>query len=229
VSTPSLGVYIPAFNAERYLGEAIESVLEQVPRDAEIVVVDDGSTDGTVAVAERFAPRVRVIRAAHAGIATTVNRGLAEMRAPLVASIDADDRWLPGKIEKQLHLIESDPQLDAVFGFVRQFTSPELGAAAEQYAFTGEPMPGLLRGTMLIRRASQERVGPMETDLTVGEFVSWYARALDAGLNAKMLPDVVYERRIHGSNTVIRERDAQSDYLRIIKATLDRRRRQRQL
>jgi hypothetical protein len=85
-------------------------------------------------------------------------------------------------------------------------------------------MAGLVRGTMLIRREAWDRVGPMETDLVLGEFISWYARAVDAGLTMRMLPDVVYERRVHGRNTVIRERDAQSDYLRVVKATIDRRR-----
>lgn len=225
MSTPSLSVLIPAFNAERYLAEAIESVLAQVPADAEVVVVDDGSTDRTAEVADRFAPSVRVVRMPHGGITVAINAGMAEARAPIVASVDADDRWLPGKMEKQLGALAADSALDAVFGFVRQFASPDLSAAdAARFAFSGEPMPGLIRGAMVIRRAAFDRVGPMDAGLTVGEFISWYARAVDAGLKMKMLPDLVYERRIHGANTVIRERDAQSDYLRIVKATLDRRR-----
>lgn len=225
MSVPSLGVFVPAFNAERYLAEALTSVLSQIPEDAEVVVVDDGSTDDTVAVAERFGPPVRVVRAPHRGIAGTINAAVAEMRAPLLASIDADDRWLPGKLRKQLDALDADESIDAVFGYVRQFASPDMTAEmAGQFAFSGEPMPGLMRGTMLIRRTAWDRVGLMETGLTVGEFISWYTRAIDAGLKMKMLPEVMYERRIHGSNTVILERDAQSDYLRIVKATLDRRR-----
>lgn len=222
---PLLSVFVPAFNAGPYIAEALESVLSQAGSDAQVVVVDDGSADDTAAVASRFSPRVRVIRAPHRGIAATVNAAIAELSGVFVGAIDADDRWLPGKVEVQLAALEADPSIDAVFGQVRQFVSPEVPAeAAARYAVTGEPIPGLNRGTMVIRREALERAGKMETDLSVGEFVSWYMRAVDAGLRMKMLPQVVYERRIHGGNTMIRERDAQTDYLRIVKATLDRRR-----
>lgn len=218
-----LSVVIPAFDHARYIVEAIDSVLAQIPADAEVIVVDDGSSDDTAAIAERMGPPVRVIRAAHAGIGTTVNRGMSEARGALIASIDADDRWLPGKMALQLAALDEDPSLDVVFGYVRQFVSPEVTDGG-RFELTGEPMAGLVRGTMVIRREAWERVGPMETDLVLGEFISWYARAIDAGLNMRMLPDVVYERRVHGRNTVIREREAQSDYLRVVKATIDRRR-----
>jgi glycosyltransferase involved in cell wall biosynthesis len=225
MSTPSIGVFIPAFNAAPYIAEAIESVLAQLPGDAEVVVVDDGSTDATAAVAARFGSPVRVVGVPHGGIASAINAAIAEMRAPILASIDADDRWLPGKLEKQLAALAAEPSLDAVFGFVRQFVSPDLPAArAAQMVFSGQPIAGFMRGAMLIRRAAYDRVGPMETDLKVGEFISWYSRGVDAGLKGKLLPDLVYERRIHGANTVLLERDARSDYLRIVKATLDRRR-----
>lgn len=219
----SLSVVIPAFDAALYIAEAIESVLSQIPPDAEVIVVDDGSSDETAAVASTFGSRVRVIRAAHAGIAATVNRGMSEASGALIASIDADDRWLPGKMALQLAALDADPSLDAVFGYVRQFLSPDVTDTA-RFVFTGEPMAGLLRGAMVVRREVWERVGLMETGLTVGEFISWYTRAVDAGVKMRMLPEVVYERRVHGRNTVIREHEAQGDYLRIVKATIDRRR-----
>jgi glycosyltransferase involved in cell wall biosynthesis len=218
-----LSVVIPAYNAARYIAEALESVLAQIGSDAEVLVVDDGSTDDTAAIAERFGAPVRVIRAEHGGIAATVNRGMSEVRGAFIASIDADDRWLPGKLTLQFAALDADPSLDAVFGFVRQFLSPEV-TDASRFAFTGEPMPGLHRGSMLIRREAWERAGAMDAGLTLGEFIDWYARAVDAGLNMRVLRDVVYERRVHGSNTVIRERDAYGDYVRAVKATIDRRR-----
>jgi glycosyltransferase involved in cell wall biosynthesis len=218
-----LSVVMPAFNHARYIVEAIDSVLAQIPDDAEVIVVDDGSSDETAALAERIGPPVRVIRAAHAGIGATMNRGIDEARGALIASIDADDRWLPGKMALQLAALDADLSLDVVFGYVRQFVSPEVPDGA-RYELTGQPMAGLVRGTMLIRREAWDRVGPMDTDLILGEFIGWYARAIDAGLTMRMLPDVVYERRVHGRNTVIRERDAQGDYIRVVKAAIDRRR-----
>jgi glycosyltransferase involved in cell wall biosynthesis len=223
VSTPSLSVVIPAYNVERYIGEALESVLSQVPAGAEVLVLDDESTDTTAAVAERFAPRVRVLREPHRGIAGTFNRGMREARGEIIASIDADDRWLPQKLERQLAVMAADPAVDVVFGYLRQFVSPEVDDT--QFLVPAEAIPGIQRGVMLMRRSAWDRVGEMDEHLRAGEFVSWYARAKDAGLVEQILRDVVYERRIHGRNTVLTHRDeAHRDYLRIVKATLDRRR-----
>lgn len=216
-----LSVIIPAYDAARYIAEALESVLAQLPDESEVLVVDDGSTDDTAAIAESFG--VRVIRAPHAGIGATVNRAMLEARGEWIASIDADDRWLPKKTALQFAALDADPALDMVFGHVRQFLSPEITDAG-RFAFTGEPMPGLHRGSMLIRRTAWQRVGEMDTQLVLGEFIGWYARAIDAGLTSRMMSDVVYERRVHGRNTVIREREAYGDYLRVVKATMDRRR-----
>jgi glycosyltransferase involved in cell wall biosynthesis len=218
-----LSVVVPAFDAARYIAEAIESVVGQIPPESEVIVVDDGSSDDTAAIAESFGSPVRVIRAEHGGIGAAVNRGMAEARGAMIASIDADDRWLPRKMELQLAALEHDPSLDMVFGHVRQFVSPEI-TDPERFAIAGTAMPGLHRGMMLIRREAWDRVGALETDLAVGEFISWYARAMDAGLRMRMLAEVLYERRVHGRNTVIREREAYGDYLRVVKATMDRRR-----
>jgi glycosyltransferase involved in cell wall biosynthesis len=212
---------VPAFNTAAYIAEALESVLAQIGGDDEVIVVDDGSTDDTAAVASRYP--VRVIRAPHRGIGATINAAMREARGELIASIDADDRWLPGKMQRQLAVLDADPSIDAVFGHLRQFLSPE--ADRDRFDFRTDAIPGLGRGTMVIRREAWARAGEMEVHLSAGEFVSWYARAIDAGLNMHMLPDVVYERRVHGRNTVIREREtANLDYVRLVKATLDRRR-----
>lgn len=225
MTRPSISVVVPAFNAERTIAEALESVLAQTPRDAEVLVIDDGSTDGTVAVAESYAPLLRVIRCPHAGIASTLNRGMNEARGAILASIDADDRWLPHKLERQLSALDADPAIGAVFGFVRQFLTPGLAAEKWRFAVPEEPMPGLHRGVMLMRREVWERVGEFETNLSAGEFVSWYARAVDAGVVMQMIPDVVYERRVHDANTVLREKAGLAgNYLKLVKATLDRRR-----
>jgi glycosyltransferase involved in cell wall biosynthesis len=226
MSTPGISVIIPAYNVARYISEALESVLAQAAPDTQIVVVDDGSTDGTASVAEQFAPRVQVLRESHAGIGATFNRGMREARGSLIASIDADDRWLSGKLRRQCEVLETHPSTGAVFGLVRQFVSPELAHQASRFLVSDEPVPGYLRGVMLMRREVWDRVGELETGIAAGEFVSWYARAMEKGVEMQVVPEVVYERRIHDSNTVLRERDtAQRDYLRVVKAALDRRRR----
>jgi glycosyltransferase involved in cell wall biosynthesis len=220
----ALSVIVPAYNCESYIGEALESVLAGTTSDEEILVVDDGSTDETAVVAEGFAPRVRVIRGPHRGIGATFNRGMSEARGALIGSCDADDRWLPGKLQLQRAALEADPALGAVFGHVRQFLSPEVEDRL-RFSISEQPVPGIHRGVMLMRRQAWERVGEMETEFLVIEFGSWYARAVDAGIRRLMLPNVVYERRVHGRNSVLQDRDAtHRDYLRMVRATIERRR-----
>ena len=79
---------------------------------------------------------------------------------------------------------------------------------------------------MLIRRGSFDRVGPFATELRVAETVDWYARAVEAGLKGIVLQEIVLERRLHPRNSGLRERDARSDYLQVIRASMERRRRQ---
>jgi glycosyltransferase involved in cell wall biosynthesis len=205
---------VPVYDGEAFLADALGSIRAGTRAPDEIVVVDDGSRDGSAALAERT-PGVRCVRQEHAGIAAARNRGLAEARGDLIAFLDADDLWTPDKLALQAGLLERRDDLDMVFGGVVPFRDPARPSPAQ---------PARLPGSGVIRRRTFDRVGPFETAWTVGEFVSWYARAMELGARAEMLPDVVLRRRIHGANTGIRERASVRDYARIVKAALDRRR-----
>jgi glycosyltransferase involved in cell wall biosynthesis len=98
----SVGVVIPAYNAERFLAAAVESALAQTHPPAQTVVVDDGSSDRTSAIAQRFAPRVSCIFQQNAGVAGARNRGAAALRTRWIAFLDADDLWKADKLERQL-------------------------------------------------------------------------------------------------------------------------------
>jgi glycosyltransferase involved in cell wall biosynthesis len=106
---PVVSVVIPAFNAARYLGEALDSVFGQTLTDLELVVVDDGSTDETPQVVQGYGSRVRYVRQPNAGVASARNRGVAESSGRYVAFLDADDVWLPGKLERQLEALAARP------------------------------------------------------------------------------------------------------------------------
>lgn len=215
---PSVSVVIPVFNAEPFLADAIDSILTQHYSPLEIVVVDDGSTDASAAVAARYP--VTLVRQATAGIGAARNAGVSAAAGILLAFLDADDLWLPGKLARQVDALQSDPSLDIVLGHVEHFVSPGTTAAHE----APPAGPAYLAGAMLVRRDSFDRVGPFVTDLRVGEFVDWYARAKEAGLKTLVLPDLVLRRRLHDTNTGIRERDSRVDYARVLRAALDRRR-----
>jgi glycosyltransferase involved in cell wall biosynthesis len=220
-----VSVIIPVYNCDRYLAEAIESVLAQTYQPIEIIVVDDGSTDNSAEVAKRFASSVRHYSQSQSGAGAARNYGIELAQGSFFAFLDADDFWVKDKLTRQMQVFESEPDIDIVFGHIQQFHSPELDESIKNKIYCPpELMAGYHPGTMLVKREAFLRVGKFETNLQMGEFISWYARATELGLRAKMLPDLLMSRRLHETNLSIRQRQARTDYVRLIKASLDRRR-----
>jgi glycosyltransferase involved in cell wall biosynthesis len=113
---PTLTIVIPAYNVERYVREATLSALNQTRRDIEVIVVDDGSTDGTVAALAGIEdPRLRVISQANCGLSGARNTGIREARGNYIGFLDADDRWMPEKAEKHLALMEGDAGIGVTY------------------------------------------------------------------------------------------------------------------
>jgi glycosyltransferase involved in cell wall biosynthesis len=224
-----VSVILPVHNGALHLGRAISSVLGQTHRALELLVVDDGSTDDGAAVARSVADaRVRVLSQPHAGAAAARNRGVALARGEFFSFIDADDTWEPEKTERQLAVLAARPDLDMVFGHAVNFRE-----TADRWGKTEEhrhaPIAGHCVGTLLVRASAFHRVGPFSGQWRLGEFLDWYARAIDVGLTQLTLPDVVLNRRLHTDNLGVRERSARQDYARVVAGVLARRRRARRL
>ena len=220
----SLTVVIPCYNAERYLAEAIESVLSQAP-DGELIVVDDGSTDASVAVASGFGGRLTLVRQQNAGASAARNRGLAIARGSVVGFLDADDLFPAGSISRRLAVLGADEGVDAVAGLTQQFLSPDLPSSLrDRMGCPQAPVAGRLAGAMLLRRQVFDRVGLFDTRFRLGETMDWVARADAAGVRMAAIDDVVLHRRIHGANSVHKTAQLNAEYLRVLKASIDRRR-----
>jgi glycosyltransferase involved in cell wall biosynthesis len=219
-----VSVIVPAYNAARYLAEALESVLRQTWPPLEVIVVDDGSTDGSDEVAARYGPRVAVHRQPHRGVGAARNLGARLAAAPLLAFLDADDVWALDKLDRQCALLRSRPELACVFGQARQFLSPDLEPAARaRIQGDGTVRPAPLPSAMLIRREAFFAVGPFAEALTLGEPLEWYVRAVDAGLPMAMPPAIVVHRRLHPDSQGFAKREARVEYARILAARLRRR------
>jgi glycosyltransferase involved in cell wall biosynthesis len=218
-------VMIGVYNAETYVAEAIESVLAQSYSPIELIVVDDGSDDRTGEVVALYRQAVRFVAQERGGIGAARNKAADLARGDFLAFLDADDRFVADKIERQLDAFAADPSLDVVYGHVREFISPDLDsvvAARLRSAVADAPWP--TPNLMLVTREAFFRVGGFSTTLRVGVGVDWCARAQEAGLRSHVLPRVVLERRLHSANNGLRESDSRGHYARVLKAALDRRR-----
>lgn len=200
MSAPLVSVVIPCYNAERYIAATIESVLAQDQPGLEIIVVDDGSRDGSVALVRRQFPQVRVEQQANAGVAAARNRGLALARGEWVAFVDADDIWLPGKLAAQL------AQMRAVPGCRMSYTAWQVwpsvdplptpahlaqlaaiaGDSARWRGASGWIYPELLldcvvwTSTVVAQRALFDEIGNFDTSLRLGEDYDLWLRASQA-------------------------------------------------
>jgi glycosyltransferase involved in cell wall biosynthesis len=222
-----VSVVMPCYNGERYLAEAIDSVLGQTYRPVELVVVDDGSTDGSRRIAQGYGDRIRWTQHDHSGISAARNRGIALASGEFLGFLDADDLWTADKLERQVGALRDDPALGMVSGEMEQFVSPELADRLEsRIQFVDGAVSVRIPGSVLVRRSEFDRVGPFSTALTTGEFMDWVSRASAAGVKSAQLPGVVLRRRIHDANHGLLRKDAQADYLKVVKAAMDRRRKE---
>jgi glycosyltransferase involved in cell wall biosynthesis len=225
LAEPLVTAAIPVRDGEAYLAEAIESVLAQSRPCDQLVVVDNGSSDRSAAIAAEFAPAVEIVSKPRPGIGAARNAALRAARGDYLAFLDADDLWDSQKTALQLAAFEAEPRLQLVFGHVRQFLSPDLAAEeAKALRVPDEPQPGLYVGAMMARRAAIEEIGPWPEDVRVSDGLTFLLRAGELGLERTMLAETVTLRRVHGANHSIHNRDQRAEFARHLKRSLDRRR-----
>jgi len=225
LAEPTVTAAIPVRDGEAYLAEAIESVLGQSRPCDQVVVVDNGSADGSAAVAAGYGPPVELVTEPRLGIGPARNAAVAAARGDFFAFLDADDLWEARRIELQLAAFEARPDLQLVFGHVRQFVSPDLSAAeAAALRIPEEPQPGLHIGAMLGRRTAIDAIGPWPEDVRVSDGLTFLLRARELGLVQEMLEETVTLRRVHGDNHSIQNRGERAEFARHLKRSLDRRR-----
>jgi glycosyltransferase involved in cell wall biosynthesis len=222
---PTISVVMAVFNGEAYVAEAIESVLAQTHPAVQLVVVDDGSDDGTAAVAARWEHALTLVSQARGGIAVARNTGIEHATGELLTFLDADDLFVPTTLEREWAVLAADPTLDMTSSLVQEFLSPEL--TADERARQRSPGPPAFNRQptgMLVRRSSFDRVGPFDPSFTRGVGIDWVARAAEGGLRCGELPEVLRQRRLHGENHGLREQADVLQYVRVVKSALDRRR-----
>lgn len=213
---------VPAYNAEPYVRETIESARAQTLNPCEIIVVDDGSTDRTAEIVAALPAPVRLLRQEHAGQQAARNLGATAATGQLLAFLDADDLWDPEKLRLQVDLLRAHPPATVIFAHARNFWSGELEAqgARLQDEWVARPFAAIFASSMLVPRDLFERVGGFAVALHHGEVAEWLDRARAAGAGVAVHPAVLLRRRIHAGN-MSRSAAARDEFFALLKTRID--------
>lgn len=223
---PLISCVVPVYNGECFVAEAIESILAQTYRPIEILVVDDGSTDGTVEVLGRFGGRIRVIRQANAGPAAARSRGLDVAKGEFVAYQDADDLWILEKLELQMERLAARPEAELCTCLLENFWMPELAEEAERLRDTMHAQPRLASWQgVLARRDVFDHVGGLDIGVPQNDAREWFHRAQTMNVVIEHVDRVLVRRRVHASNWSRKRTDLEPELLlRLAERALARRR-----
>lgn len=225
-SQPLVSVILPVFNTEKYVTESVESVLNQTYKNLEIICINDGSTDKSLEILKSFGDKITLINLEkNGGISVARNAGFEVAKGDYIAFMDADDVWTPEKIEHQITEFMKNEKLQISFTQFKCFISPDLPEEVKQTRFCPpDPMSGFMPATSLTRIDFFKKVGMFNSELRLGEFIDWYARAQNLGAISSLLPEVCLLRRIHDTNTGVVHRDSRTDYIKAIRESLARKR-----
>lgn len=226
MSSLSISIVIPTWNYGRFIGDAITSVLEQNWPDLEIVVSDDGSTDDTAEVVSRYERGVTYVRRdVQGGSAAARNTGLDRASGDLIGFLDSDDAMALGSLSALAKALEEHPQVDASYGLVAQVQQVDFERArACPQDFLHRALPCWMAGGMLFRREALFSVARQDERFRTGEFLSWLSEVRDSGMKFAHCPVLSLLRRIHGANKMLHTTEIATEYAKLLKQHLDRRR-----
>jgi glycosyltransferase involved in cell wall biosynthesis len=236
---PLVSVVMPAYNASSFIAEAIRSVVDQDYPNMELIVIDDGSSDGTPEIAAHFGNQVQIVRQQNAGPAAARNRGLEAAKGDFIAFLDADDVWLPSKLTAQVRYLQDHPETGVVFGGFMLWPPTADGA------FVPPPEPHNADGplklvaacsgwiykdllldsaiciiTAMVRRSVIETIGNFDESLRTGEDYDFWLR-VSRQFRADKLDRTVARYRLHPGGTTNFPRQENNEY-QVLQRTLAR-------
>lgn len=223
-NNPLVSVIIPVYNGEAFLSETLESVLSQDYPAIEVIVIDDGSSDGSAAILKGFATQLTLIKQPNKGVAASRNTGMAAANGRYLAFIDQDDLWLPEKTRLQVQLLEAHPEIDYVLS--RQHFFLQQGTQRPSWF-----KPDLLRGdhtgyvpgAFLGRKAVFEKVGGFDTHYrSGGDDMAWFFKAKDMQIPMMHMPEPLLLKRVHGGNASGNVKAIHKEFLHIVRQSISR-------
>jgi len=225
MNDPLISVILPVFNGAHFLGEAIQSVLDQKYDPLEIIVVDDGSTDNTQQVALNFGEKIIYARKENGGVSSARNLGLKLAKGEFISFIDSDDLWLNNKLLLQHLPFSKNPEFEITQGLTRRFLSPGIKPPINFIKDVDEqPTLTLHLGAGLFKKSVFDKIGLFDETMKFSEDIDWFLRAIESGIKISVLEETVYLYRIHESNMTLDVKNTNMYLLKAFKKSLDRRR-----
>ncbi len=237
-----VSVVIPVHNGEKYLAQAIESVLPQTFRDFELLIVDDGSTDGSRAIMDRYArrdARIRILYQVNRGVSAAGNLGFEKARGEWVARLDADDLFLPDKLQRQIAFIRQHPDVRIVgtLGYFINHAGRVIGlvstdgpftrAQFEKMAARREPV-FFVHSSTLMHRETVLAEGGYREQFVQAEDVDLWLRMAEKGHLLLKMPDPLLLYRLHGESLTMKRNAEQKQCHRWVMACAEARRKGRE-
>jgi glycosyltransferase involved in cell wall biosynthesis len=220
-----VSIIIPVYNREGFIAEAVESALDQLDVDKEVIVVDDGSTDGTAATLRRYLDRINYLRQKNAGPPAARNSGVVMAKGEFITFLDSDDLWPRSRTRLLLNCLNAHPVAGVAMGHL-QYVPVEV-SPSERYLAASQETESVLNynlGASLFRASIMQTVGAFDETMRYSDDWDWFIRAREEGIRIELLPDVTLISRRHTEN-LSNQRYVGNHYtLMMLKKALDRRR-----
>ena len=218
-----IDIILPVYNCEKFIGEAIQSVLDQTFKNFNLIIINDGSTDSTEEIINKYKKkdaRIILIEQKNSGQINSLNTGLELSKSTYIAFIDADDLWEKTKLEKQYSLLTKTVDLTVCFTLVREFDS--LQNQDTKYSARKKDMKGLNKLCFLGAKSLFDTYGKFNNEVSLADFVLWFGKLINDNVKYEVINEVLAFRRIHGNNMT--KNVNRLDYLKAIKRHIDTKR-----
>lgn len=225
MNNPLVSIIVPVYNGAKYLAETLTSILAQDYQPYEVIVIDDGSTDDSAAIIQRYP--VRYIYQENQGVAQARNFGVSSAQGDYLAFLDQDDLWTKDKLSVQIAYMQTH---NVGYTICHQATFLIPGIELPSWVkkeFLTEHIPSYLLGALVVRRAIWHQVGLLDPHYKHGNDADWFFRIQDLGIEKAILPQVLLHKRIHSSNQSYDIKTMQQELLQVARASLIRKRKQR--
>jgi hypothetical protein len=222
IQTPLISVIIPVYNREKFISKVVSNIFSQNYPAIELIIVDDGSTDGTRQAIESQPHDIRYFHQENGGPASARNRGIRDASGEFIAFLDSDDLWPENNLWLLLKEFEQEPGLEVVRGFAQLFTTSVDGNIEYSGNFRNA-FPDYI-GAGLYRRSVFRKVGLFDPGLRFGEDADWYNRARENEIRIKRVEAITLLVGRHGDNMTEGKNLVELNALKVYKKMIDRKR-----